>query len=146
MEERQDEFSDHLRYIIEGGLMAGLPGADFKNHIISLVQEFSRRIAFESKGVSPLFLRFCDLMIDGHFSRIPESAFKVLVLSNVYHNHSEQSSGLLEGLSGMTVPAIEEAVKYLRKNGCLDSTERKVKPTKYPTINSPKSRKKRELI
>jgi hypothetical protein len=34
-EECQDEFSDHLRYIIEGGLMPGLPGADFRNHIIS---------------------------------------------------------------------------------------------------------------
>jgi hypothetical protein len=146
MEERQDEFSDHLRYIIEGRLMAGLPGADFRNHIISLVQEYSRRIAFESAGASPLFLRFCDLMIDGRLPRIPESALKVLVLSKVYHHHSEQSTGLIEGLSGMTAPAVEEAVNYLRESGCLDSKERKVKPTEYHTINSPKSRKKRGLI
>ena len=143
MEERQDEFSDHLRCIIEGGPTPSLPGADFRNHIISLVQEYSRRIAYENAGASPLFLRFCDLMIDGHFTRIPESALKVLVLSKVYHHHSEQSPGLIEGLSGMTAPAIEEAVNYLRENGCLDSTERKLKRTKYHKINSPKSRKKR---
>jgi hypothetical protein len=141
MEASQDEFSDQLRYIIEGGLMASLSGADFRNHIISLVQEYSRRIAFESEGASPLFLRFCDLMIDEHFTRIPASAFKVLVLSKVYHHHSEQSPGSIEGLSGMTAPAIEEAVNYLRENGCLDATRRKVKPTKFQTINSPKSRK-----
>ncbi len=146
MEMLKDEFSDHLRCIIEGGLLASLPGADFRNHIISLVQEYSRRIAYENAGASPLFLRFCDLMIDGHFTRTPESALKVLVLSKVYHLHSEQPLGLIEGLSGMTAPVIEEAVNYLREIGCLDSTERKVKPTKYHAINSPKSRKKRGLI
>jgi hypothetical protein len=122
MEEGQDDFSDHLRYIIERGLMANLSGGAFKNHIVSLVQEYSRRIAPEDEGICPLFLTFCDLMIDGHFARIPESALKVLVLSKVYHNHSEQPPGLIERLSGITAPAIEEAVDYLRENSCLALT------------------------
>jgi len=122
MEEGQDDFSDHLRYIIERGLMANLSGGAFKNHIVSLVQEYSRRIAIEGEGLCPLFLTFCDLMIDGRFARIPESALKVLVLSKVYHNHSEQSPGLIERLSRITAPAIEEAVDYLRENGCLALT------------------------
>jgi hypothetical protein len=142
MEDSQDDFSNQLRYIIERGLMASPSGGAFKYHIVSLVQEYSRKIAFEGKGVSPLFLGFCDLIIEGHFARLPESALKVLVLSKVYHHDSEQSLGLIEGLSGMTLPAIEEAVNYLRKNGCLDS-ERKVKPNRYRRINSPNSRKKK---
>ncbi len=122
MKEGQDEFSDQLRYIIERGLMANLSGGAFKNHIVSLVQEYSRRTALEGGELCPLFLTFCDLMIDGHFARIPESALKMLVLSEVYYNHSEQSPGLIQRLSGIAAPAIEEAVDYLRENSCLALT------------------------
>jgi hypothetical protein len=140
MEECEDDFSDHLRSIIERGLMASPSAGTIKGHIISLVQEYSRRIASEGKTVSPLFLGFCDLIIEGHFARLPESALKVLVLSKVYHHDSEQSTGLIEGLSGMTPPAIKEAVSYLRENGCLNS-EKKAKSNKYRRINSPDSRR-----
>jgi hypothetical protein len=141
MDERQDEFTDHLRYIVETGLMASTSGGAFRNHVISLVQEHSRRIALEGAGASPLFLGFCDLIIDGHFARLPESTLKVLVLLKVYHHDSEQSLNIIEGLSGMTAFAVKEAVDYLRENGCLDS-DNNVKATKYRAISSPNAWRK----
>ena len=39
MEERQDDFSDHLRLIIGRNSMASLSGGAFKNYVISLIQE-----------------------------------------------------------------------------------------------------------
>ena len=49
------DFSDHLRFTIGRDLMANLSGGDFKNYIISLIQEYSRKMALDGEQISLLF-------------------------------------------------------------------------------------------
>ncbi len=123
----QDGFSDHLQYIARHGLMAGMTGGMFKNFMVSQVQEYSRRIALDGEPHSALFMTLCDLMLDGHFAKMPESALKVYLIMNIYRYQPLEKSALeiIRELSGLPAREVGEAIEYLDENNWLFSSDRK---------------------
>jgi hypothetical protein len=124
MKQRQDLFSDQLIHLIDRGLMSSLSGGAFKDRVISLVQEYSRRMA-EGEPLSALFLGLCDFMLDGHLAKMPESALKIYIALNT-HDHLRKDKSAVEimaKMSGLSMADVKQAIEYLRANGCFDTAE-----------------------
>jgi hypothetical protein len=123
----EDGFSDRLQYLIDRGLMASMSGGTFKNFIVSEVQEYSREAALEGEPHSALFFSLCDLMLDGHFAKIPENALKLHVLIAIYKYMPLDESALenMTKMSGLSESDVAQAMEYLEENGWLFSAVRK---------------------
>ncbi len=123
----EEGFCDQLRHIIERGLMAGLSGGAFKNYMLSVVHEYSKKIGVEGEQTSALFQSLCDLMLDGYFARMPENALKLYVILNIYRYSENEKQELksLREMSGLSVHDVKQAMEYLRASGRFISAEEK---------------------
>jgi predicted HTH transcriptional regulator len=119
----RDDFSEGLQDALERGSMEGISGEMFKSMIISEVQEYSRKIASEQEPLSTFFLNLCDLILEGHVSRMPDSALKVYVILNIYRcmmRDEKSTLEILKQVSGLPVRDIRRALEYLVENGLYD--------------------------
>ncbi len=123
----EDVFLGGIRDLIESGRFVVMPETLLKADIVARVQKFSSEIPLLQGDISDAFLRVCDLMIDGQFSRMAMNAFRVYLVLLAYSNAAQSDTGTNRGretLASILGPSdLANALQELKDAGHIESVE-----------------------